>query len=343
MKNINKRLPVIFETLFLFFFNILAVSTTILIYSLVSSHENINLPLVIVLIILILGIFCTICNLIKRHFTIDRPNREILDATERITLGDFSVRFPKPDSLSYDEYSDIKENINRMAIALAQNELLKSDFISSVSHEIKTPLSIIQNYTESLKDDSLSKEKRDEYINIITTTTKNLSDMVQNILKLNKLENQEINPQLQEVKLNDCITKTILQYELVFDQKNIELECDIDEVNMYTDPSYIEIIIGNLLSNAVKFTPEGGNVFISLKKKQNDVSLIVRDNGCGMSEEVMKHIFDKFYQGDSSRTQTGNGLGLALVKKAVDLLHGEIMVESNINEGSTFKLTLSNN
>jgi len=223
--------------------------------------------------------------------------------------------------------------------------------IANVSHEIKTPLSIIQTYTTALHDKNIQEKERLEYTRTILEATQKLSVLVTNILKLSKLENQEITSiakQCSEVKafdLSEQLRRCALMYVDQMEQKDICFEEDLDEVSVCYDEDMLEIAWNNLLSNAIKFSNHGGRIFISLKifteaaKKYIKVS--ISDTGCGMNEDTQKRIFDKFYQGDTSHSKNGNGLGLALVKKAIDLLGGTITVESSPGQGSNFTVCLS--
>jgi signal transduction histidine kinase len=227
-----------------------------------------------------------------------------------------------------------------MVIELQQNEVLKTDFISNVSHEIKTPLAVIQNYSTLLQDETLDKATRDNYAKTLIGASKRISDLITNILKLNKLENQEIKEKPAIFNLTEALADSVVGFETLIESKNIELNCDFDEVSVYSSKSLLEIVWNNLLSNAIKFTPYGGKIDVILKATGKNVEVVVRDNGCGMTPEVGAKIFEKFYQGDTSHATAGNGLGLALVKKVIDILGGEISVSSEVQKGSTFTILL---
>jgi signal transduction histidine kinase len=227
-----------------------------------------------------------------------------------------------------------------MAAELEKTELLKTDFISNVSHEVKTPLSVIQAYASALQDENLDKETRKKYTNTLMQTTKRLSELITNILKLNKLENQDIAPEYERVDLTAMLSDAVLSFESIIENKELNLECDLDDVVIYSSGSYLEIVWNNLISNAIKFTDKGGSIFISLKEHLDSVEVKITDTGCGISRETGKHIFEKFYQGDTSHSGEGNGLGLPLVKKVIDILGGEISVKSEIGKGSTFTIIL---
>ena len=344
-KRLESKIGFSFAGFVLFFLTITITSTaSILIYyfSTAKSHGNTTIVAFSVLGIIIFGaILCTISDIIRRKYMVEKPVKKILDATQKIASGDFSVKITHYHEYDkYDEYDLIFDNINAMAAELSKNELLKNDFISNVSHEIKTPLAVIQNFTKALQNPKLSKEKKEEYLKGLTIQTKKLSDLISNILKLNKLENQKIVPEIEEFDLSELLRVSILSFENLIEKKELELECDIDDMNIVSSKTMLEIVFNNLISNAIKFTEPHGKISISLKQDKTHATIKFKDTGCGISKEVGKHIFNKFYQGDSSHSSEGNGLGLALVKNVIDIIGGEISVESKVGEGSTFTVKL---
>ena len=280
-------------------------------------------------------------DVIRRRLMVDRPVEQILRATERIAANDFNVKLiPFHAYYKFDEYDVIMENINKMTEELSKSEILKTEFISNVSHEIKTPLAVIKNYAKALKDENLDEEQRKKYLDVLVSASQKLSTLVTNILKLNKLEHQVIMPQKENINIGELLRENILQFEELFEKKNINLNCNIDDVELLIESSNLEIIYNNLISNAIKFTDENGEINISLKDSEDYVEFIVQDNGCGISKEVGFRIFEKFYQADSSHSSEGNGLGLALVKRVIDIIGGEIKVESEEGTGSRFAVKL---
>lgn len=291
--------------------------------------------------IFILSLLFTLVIRLHRKVQIERPVKDILAATEKIMQGDFSARIPIKQGFHLsNEFDRISENLNTMAQELSSVETLRTDFIANVSHELKTPLSIIQNYATMLQDNSLKQEMRLEYACKITEASQRLSLLITNILRLNKLENQQIFPKKQHFNLSEQVTENLLEFETVWEQKNIELEVQIEDgIFLDSDPEFLSLVWHNLFSNAFKFTPRGGCVSISLSKNNDFIVFCVRDTGCGMSEETLKHIFEKFYQGDTSHAMRGNGLGLALVKRVLDITGGTIIATSEKGRGSEFKVT----
>ena len=321
----------------------LIMQIAILCYDYITQKtSNISLIAVLILIeIIILSAFCTVFDWIRRKIMVDRPTKKILSATDKIANGDFSTRLEITHEYGkYDQYDWIMENFNKMAIELQKNEVLKTDFISNVSHEIKTPLAVIQNYATLLQDDTLDSETRKNYSKTLISASKRITDLITNILKLNKLENQEIQEKHEAFHLTEALADNVVEFETLIETKNLELNCDFDDVIIFSSKSLLEIVWNNLISNAIKFTPNGGKIDISLKRKNKNVEIKVSDTGCGMTSETGSKIFEKFYQGDTSHSTQGNGLGLALVKKVIDILGGEIAVQSEVNKGSTFTILL---
>ena len=291
-------------------------------------------------VILITFLFGTV-DWIRRKLTVERPVKIIIDATEKIMKGDFSVRIKPMHGAGMEGFNQIVTAVNAMAQELAGIETLRTDFIANVSHEIKTPLSVMQNYGTLLQSVELSDEKRLEYAKGITDASRRMADMMTNILKLNRLENQQIYPQVVEFDLGEQLCECLLQYENVWEKKEIEIEVDIaEDVKVKADAELLLLVWNNLFSNAFKFTEAGGKVFVSLLATEHHAIVKVKDTGCGMSPEVGVHIFDKFYQGDTSHATQGNGLGLALVKRVVDIMQGEIGVESIEGKGTTFTVKI---
>ena len=277
---------------------------------------------------------------IKKSY--EEPMQMLARATAQVADGDFSVYVPPLHTADKLDYIDIMFiDFNKMVEELGSIETLKTDFFSNVSHEIKTSLAIIQNYAELLNREDLSAEKRMEYTENILQATQRLSGLITNMLKLNKLEKQAIQPQPQPFDVCAQLCECALQFEELWEKKEIELEVDMDErVIISADEQLLELVWTNLLSNAMKFTPAGGTVAITQTTEEGSVVVTVSDTGCGMDEETMKHIFEKFYQGDTSHATEGNGLGLALVQRILQMSDGSITAASEPGKGTAFTVRL---
>jgi len=319
------------------FLNILAESMGI-----VFNADNIEVAAKLTFgnVMLITFLFGT-ADYIRRKITVERPVKQITEAAERIMQGDFSARVPLIRGAGTDGFNQIGSAINKMAEELSGTETLRTDFIANVSHELKTPLAVMGNYATMLQRPGVTEEERREYAKSISEAARKLAQLITNILKLNKLENQQIFPIPQEFDLGEQLCECLLVFEDAWEAKGLEIETDIEnDVRVKSDPELLNLVWNNLISNAVKFTPEGGTIGLSLKTEGSSVIVQVRDTGCGMKPEIGMHIFEKFYQGDTSHATQGNGLGLALVKRVVDILSGEIGVQSIYGQGSTFTVRL---
>ena len=307
----------------------------------ITSHNIATAAKVTFWNVILITFLFKIADYIRRKIMVERPTKLITEATERIMSGDFSVRIKPMQSSGMEGFNQIAVAINQMAEELGSVETLRTDFIANVSHEMKTPLAVMQNYGTLLQAPDLSEEKRMEYAKGITDGSRRMADMLTNILKLNRLENQQIYPEISEFDLGEQLCRCLLQYEAVWEKKNIEIETELaEDVRVKADAELLDHVWSNLFSNAFKFTPPGGTVRVSLTATEHHATVKVCDTGCGMTAEVGAHIFEKFYQGDASHSVQGNGLGLALVKRVIDIMHGEIGVESTVGKGSTFTVKI---
>lgn len=291
----------------------------------------------VVLITLIFVIF----DYIRRRITVDRPTMKIIEAGRRITEGDFSVRIPEHRTLRDDDrFSEIAECFNRMAEELSSIETLRSDFVANVSHELKTPLAVMQSYGALLSEPGLDEEKRIEYAGVIKEAAGHLSSLITNILRLNKLENQQISPISKKYNLSEQVCECMLSFEDSWEKKGLTIETDIEEdIYISLDAEMMSLVWNNLFSNAIKFTDRGG-VSLTVKSDGDMAVVKISDTGCGISAEVGERIFDKFYQGDTSHATRGNGLGLALVKRIIDITGSDISVESEVGVGTVFTVKI---
>ena len=260
-------------------------------------------------------------------------------AANKVAKGDFDARVPEFFDKPKSEMDYLAVNFNKMLTEISSLENMRNNFVADVSHEIKTPLSVIQGYADLLQNKDLSAEKRREYTNLLSEAIGTLTNLVTNILKLNRIENQGI-IQKEKFMLDEQIRHCILSFEEMVEEKRLLIDVDLEEITIKSDKALLEIVWNNLISNAIKYTSCGGRISVELKKENGKIVVRVSDNGCGMSKETQMHCFEKFYQGDSSHSQEGNGLGLALVKQVVNRLGGEIKVTSEIGIGTEFTIII---
>ncbi len=276
------------------------------------------------------------------RITYEEPMQKLAKATKEVANGDFSVYVPVLHTSDKLDYLDVMiMDFNKMVEELGSIETLKTDFVSNVSHEMKTPIAIIKNYAELLRTDCISEEQRKQYAKSIEEGSVRLSNLITNILKLNRLENQKIMPKTEEYDICRQLCDCVLQFEDRWEEKDIELEMDMEDKAMIeADEPLMELVWNNLISNAIKFTEPGGSIVIRQTSDEKQIKVSVSDSGCGMDEECVKRVFDKFYQGDTSHSTEGNGLGMALVYRVLQLIDGEIRVESKVGKGSIFTVIL---
>ena len=271
----------------------------------------------------------------------EEPMHKLANATKRVAEGDFSVYVAPGHTADKLDYLDVMLiHFNKMVEELGSIETLKTDFFSNVSHEFKTPLAVIYSNAQILQRQELN-DKQQECVNNIINSSRRMSNLIQNMLKLNKLEKQTISPAVEKYDVCAQLCECAVQFEESWEEKDIELNVEMeDSAYIAADPGLMELVWNNLLSNAIKFTPDGGMITLSQTSNDTSVTISVTDTGCGMNDEVKKHIFDKFYQGDESHATLGNGLGLALVKRIIELSDATITVESTPGKGSVFTVTL---
>ena len=345
----GKELKNFVKTFFVFFLLVAFTVTCCFLLFLVTMEAHLDVPLTSIHMelaakltlanVLLLSLIFAAADMVRRHYTVDIPTKRILDATDQVMRGDFSVRIPEPKKTELNTFSRIIHNFNAMTAELSGTETLRTDFIANVSHELKTPLAVMQNYGTMLQQPDLDEETRLEYAKGITDSSRRLAELISNILKLNRLENQQIFPETVEYDLSEQLVNSMLLFEDVWERKQIDIEADIpDGIHIKSDPDLFALVWNNLLSNAMKFTPEGGKVSLRLTEDEDMAVITISDTGCGMTPEQGRHIFEKFYQADTSRATMGNGLGLALVKRVVDITGSTISVQSTPGKGSTFSV-----
>ena len=267
-----------------------------------------------------------------------RPIKKLNNAMKKVSGGDFSVRLNENEAVG--EFRELVTSYNHMAEELSGIEMFRTDFINNFSHEFKTPIISIRGFARQLEREDLTDEQRKEYTRIIVTESERLANMSSNILLLSKLENQQIITDKAVYSLDEQIRNCILLLEKQWSDKEIELDLQLEEITYNGNEEMMSHVWLNLISNAVKFSPKGAALEIGCLRVQNYLHVSIRDHGQGMDEETMGRLFEKFYQGDSAHATEGNGLGLPLAKRIVDLCGGKITVNSRPGEGSLFSVYL---
>ena len=313
---------------------LVAFGVDMLFNQLIPLDWDVPLVLELVCVCLLIGILVT--GQLSKYFF--NPIKKLRGAMDKVAEGDFSVRLEEKSTSK--EIMEIYTGFNLMANELRSTEILQTDFVSNVSHEFKTPISAIEGYSTLLQDsDNLSEEQK-VYIEKILFNTRRLSSLVGSILLLSKLENQQIPTNRTTYRLDEQIRQSIVALEPAWEKKDIEFEVELDRADYLGNAPMMRHVWDNLISNAIKFSPDRGAVRIQLRKEHKKLIFTVEDNGPGLTEESQKHIFDKFYQADSSHKQEGNGLGLALVKRILSIEKGQVSVENLPQGGCRFTVML---
>lgn len=269
------------------------------------------------------------------------PLEQLYEATQEVANGNYDVQVTEHDRS--DEIGLLEHNFNVMTQELRGTVYLRKDFINSVSHEFKTPLASIAAYAKLLHNSDLPRDEQLDYASVIIEESGRLTNLITNILKLSKLDNQAIPEKAHEFSLDEQIRHTIMLLETAWSSKKIDLIIDLDEVRIKSDEEILQQVWVNLLDNAIKFTGDEGRIWVRLTQQDDRIKVEITDSGIGMDEHTLNRIFDQFYQGDSSRANAGNGLGLTLVKKIVEICSGRILVTSEPGKGSTFTVELPRN
>ncbi len=265
------------------------------------------------------------------------PVRMLDEATRKVAAGDFTVRIPAPKRM--DEIGSLIESFNTMTRELGSVEMLRSNFVSDISHEFKTPLTAIEGYAKLLEGDC-SPEERREYVGTITDETRRLSVLVANILMINRLDKGNIPSERHPVRIDEQIRHALALCEAGWTGKNLELDLELDEIYFAGYESLLMQVWANLIDNAVKFSPDGGRISLALHQKGERVVFVICNDGDNIPEESWPHLFEQFYKADPSRGGEGNGLGLSIVKRVAELHGGEASVENLPGSGVRFTIFL---
>lgn len=314
---------------------VLAVSTGIS-YFLTQFSVLASLPTTawVVIIGIIIGIPLSI--FVNRALL--SPIRKLGDAMNMVGKGAFGIQISTRAPFS--DIEDIYRNFNLMTRELAATEILKTDFVSNVSHEIKTPITAIEGYAMLLQGSENLNEEEAEYVEKILANSQRLSELVGNVLLLSRIDNQAIETKSERFSLDEQIRQSILMLEPKWTEKNIELDVELEPIKYEGNRGLMLHVWNNLIGNAIKFSPDNSTVRIRLSRDEKNIVFSVEDEGEGISEDAKNHIFDKFYQVDSSHKQEGNGLGLSLVKRILDMTGGSITTENLEPHGCIFKVII---
>jgi signal transduction histidine kinase len=297
-------------------------------------------PLIGALAAFFISFVVSLCTTILSDRTFLRSIREMTNAMRELADGNFDVHIRLRKGPNTKELNDFRESFNDTAKELKSVKMLRSDFINNFSHEFKTPIVSLRGFAELLKNEDLSPEQRDDYLDIIITESNRLSTLATDVLNLSKIENQTILTDLAMFNMSEQIRHTVLMLERKWSKKALNLDINLDEVNFYGNEELLSHIWVNLIDNAIKFSKEGGRLGLELIDLSDEVVFRISDEGMGMDAETQAHIFDKFYQAEDAKSIGGNGLGLAIAHKVVTLSKGEIVVESQPGLGTQITVTL---
>ncbi len=331
--SLRTRLIVIVTTEMLFCI-LLSNGLDLFLKHVVHIQWEIPLTLELLFVCLLVGILVT--GQLSRIFF--RPIKKLRKAMDQVAEGDYAVRLD--DRSSSKEIMELYSGFNLMAHELSSTEILQTDFVSNVSHEFKTPISAIEGYSTLLQGCDNLDADQEEYVEKILHNTKRLSSLVGSILLLSKLENQQITTNRTLYRLDEQIRQSIVGLEGAWGPREIEFDADLQRMEYTGSEAMMRHVWDNLIGNAVKFSPDGGTVQLRLSKVSDRIVFVIEDSGPGLSEEAQKHLFDKFYQADSSHKQEGNGLGLALVKRVLTIENGDVIAENRPEGGCRFSVTL---
>ena len=258
-----------------------------------------------------------------------RPVNELIMHMNKLAAGDYKSRVVYTSNIgNHKVFAEIKDSLNKLAEELENTEMLRSDFINNFSHEFKTPIVSIAGLAKLLNNASLSEEERSKYLGAIEEESRRLSAMATNVLSLTKVENQSILTEITEFNLSEQLRSCVLLLEDKWSKKNVNLEIDLDEHMIEANYELLKEVWINLVDNAVKFTTYRGTVAISISDSSDTYKVSIGNTGDLISEEDKSKIFSKFYQIDKSHTTHGNGIGLAIVKRIVELHGGKTNVEN---------------
>lgn len=330
--------------------SIIGVTGSHLVSAGIISYERLTALSSVLLVIgvgsIVLSVIISACI----NHTLIRPIRIMSAAMNELAKGNFKVRINLTNKHNVREVTEFSENFNTAAKELGGTELMRSNFISDFSHEFRTPINSLSGFAQLLREGNLTPEEQKEYLDIIVSESERLAGLSERILALSKIEAVSIVPDIQQVDIAEQLRRAVLILEPKWSKKNVSVQLGVDECSIQGNKDYLSQLWLNILDNAIKFSPEGGSVSVALyggrqdeegrNPEKDEIACWISDEGCGMDSKTQKHLFDKFYQGDTSHASEGSGLGLAVCKRVVDLHHGSIEVQSNKENGAVFEIRL---
>lgn len=341
IKKIAKKiaLPLLFaaSVFFIMLFSMILIFAIIFLLSnfgLIKNFEHSRFPLFLFSVVSI--IVGTLMAALLSRLPL-RPLREIMDASDKIADGDYSVRL---DLKGPEEFQNLSRKFNHMAEELGSVEMLRTDFVNNFSHEFKTPIVSIRGFAKMLKWEDITSEERNEYLDIIINESERLAELSTNVLNLSKLEQQTILTGQKRFNVSEQIRLVIAMMESKWSQKQINISFDCGEIYIHGNSEMLKQVWINLLDNAIKFSPNNSKVKIEIQQTENQILVFFSNQGIPVSDEDAAHIFDKFYQADTSHAEKGNGLGLTIAKKIIELHKGKISLNCIHNEFITFEISL---
>ncbi len=269
------------------------------------------------------------------------PIKEVTKAAEDVSKGDYSVRLTEPqNNFRISELADLTASFNKMAAQLDASDYMKKDFISNVSHEFKTPLAAISGFCELLEDPAVTEEERTEYLSVIRQETEHLSHLCENMLRMSRLDNMKILTRHEDIRLDEQMRRAVIMLAESHPERAEDFSVDVEELHVESDPDLTEQIFVALLDNAVKYSEPGTEISLSGTEKGGQIILSIADNGIGIPEDQKEHVFERFYQCDTSHKNEGNGLGLSIVRRIAELLGGTIQCADNLPSGTIFTVKI---
>ncbi len=316
-----------------------AITVAAFLVTLLLKYFGITVIIPDVVSYLIMGVLLGVAVSLLVGVWIFTPIARLGNAMGLVARGNFDIRLKEKHT--FREIEEMNRNFNLMTRELSNTEILQTDFVSNVSHEFKTPINAIEGYATLLQGESENmSEDQQQYVDKILFNTQRLSKLVGNILLLSKVDNQAIQSQKTRFRLDEQIRQSILHLESEWTKKDIEFDVDLQHTECTGYETLLLHVWSNLIGNAIKFNPVGGLVEIRLTKQKGTALFTIRDSGPGIPLETQKHIFDRFYQSDSSHKEEGNGLGLALVKQILEISSGMVSVSNHPDGGCLFTVIL---